>query len=65
MDDQDNKGRNIRPIKLIKGFSSDWEFIAWAMQGTSKDLKACIKEFAIDGLYWHCEIMDEIIIRQN
>ena len=65
MEEKDNEGRNIRPLTLLKGFSSDWEFIAWAMQGTPKDLRACIKEFAYDGLYWHCEIMDDIITRQN
>jgi len=55
----------VRPIKLIKSFRSDWEFIAWAMQGTKADLEACIEEFGIDGLYWHCEVMDDIILRQN
>jgi hypothetical protein len=65
MEENKNFGDNIRPSTLIKGFRSDWEFIAWAMQGTARDLKACIREFASDGLYWHCEEMDNIIIRQN
>jgi len=59
------KDRPVRPEELVKSFRSDLEFIAWAWQGTAKDLRACIEAFAEDKLYWHCEILEDVLVRLN
>ncbi len=65
-DDMEEGYQRLRkPSNFVRTFDNDFEFIAWAMEGTASDLRACIQEFAQDSLYWHCEVLEQVLIRMN
>jgi hypothetical protein len=55
----------VQPQKLIEYFENTQEFKEWAELGTPEDLRAAIIAFEKDGLYEHCVILKEILIKKQ